>query len=87
MTIYRNSRLGCHGNKRKNKHLILKISLRPNLKETDFEKLPVALMSENKTMKYDQGLDDGGGGDVTNNTEYPHLHNHRSSQTTGILSF
>lgn len=42
-------------------------------------------MNENKTMKYDQGLD--GGGDVTNNTEYPHLHNHSSSQNTGILSF
>lgn len=37
MTIYRNSGLGCHGGKWKNKRLILKIRLRPNLKETHFE--------------------------------------------------
>lgn len=37
MTIYRNSGLGCHGGERKNKRLILKIRLRPNLKETHTE--------------------------------------------------
>lgn len=34
ITIYRNSGLGCHGSKWENKRLILKIRLRPNLKET-----------------------------------------------------
>ena len=37
MTIYRNAGLGCHGGKRKNKCLILKIRLKPNLKETHTE--------------------------------------------------
>lgn len=37
ITIYRNSGLGCHGSKWENKRLILKIRLRPNLKETHTE--------------------------------------------------
>lgn len=37
MTIYRSSGCSCHGGKWKNKRLILKIRLRPNLKETHTE--------------------------------------------------
>lgn len=68
MTIYRDSRLGCHRNKRKNKHLILKISLRPNLKETDFENFLSLWWVKTKTMKYDQGLDEGGMSQTIQNT-------------------
>lgn len=84
MTIYRNSRLGCHGNERKNKHLILKIKSEAKLEGNRLWKLPVILMSKNKTLKYDQGVDEGG--KITNNIKSPSPQNYRRSQNMGILS-